>query len=402
MLRAASASAERRYFQTSTDCRARGSSARLDAVRHVTERSVRQRRPRRRSGPDPCDRGRRRRRGRQQPADADEVGRHLPRARPAGVRTDPHPRKPRAPPDVVRHRAARAHRRGRRGAQREPRHGRDRLAVDQPGRRGPDRGEDLLRAHRPADLAPQRGRAARARRLHEQPAAPWLGRPEEEPAARCRARLGAAQGDREGHRRARDAEDLRPRARSGDGQRDAGVLSRDRRRDQGAWLEADRPGDASGRRVLGATRGTGRRGGRLRGRAQGLGGVVAGPHRRRSASAAARLGELAGRPLRRSAGRRRRSRKLGAVARAVDPRWHARLARRSRRGANPGRRRGRHRADEPAAPTQRRRDLSRRVRRAAARHRLRRLHHARRRRLRADDAPASRSASRIRSRPRAA
>ena len=150
--------------------------------------------------------------------------------------------------------------------------------------------------------------------------------PQKNPLARRRARLGAAQGDREDHRRARHAEDLRPRDRPGDGQRDAGVLPRDRRAAQAARPEADRPGDAPGRRVLGAPAGAcGRRGqppsrkrarpGRCRGRAA----SASIPARRRAAGSNSLVGRFDEPP-----------------ADGIDPESSAQLLERLIRGGMPG------------------------------------------------------------------
>ncbi len=206
--------------------------------------------------------------------------------------------------------------------------GRDRLAVDQPGRRRPDRGEDLVRADRPADRPPQRERAARARRLHEQPAAPRLGRSAEEPLRG--AVLGSAL--HKAIEKITDEPDTQKIFGREIGQAMADAMP-------ACYLEivalvkqrglkptdlAMRPADEfSARPVASAASGWHR----LRGSAQGLGDVVAGPHRRRSRRAAAQLGALAGRPFRRAAGRQHRSGKLGAAARATDPRRHAGLDR---------------------------------------------------------------------------
>ena len=112
------------------------------------------------------------------------------------------------------------------------------------------------------------------------------------------------------------------------------------------------------------------------------------PHGSGDRSAAAQLGALDPRPLQqRRSGRCGRPRELGRAARSPDPRRHAGIDRHAGRSAPAGGGRGRRRADEPAAPPQRRRQLPRRVRPPAARHRLRLAHRPRGRGLRRDDAP---------------
>ena len=179
---------------------------------------------------------------------------------------------------ALRDRVERGHRRQERGQA----GGRDhRLAVDQPRRRRPDRGEDLVRADRPADRPSQRDRAARARRLHERPAAPRLGRPGD--GIPCAARSSASALHRAIEKVTEEPETQKIFARELGQAMANGMpacyreISADLKR---RAVRADRSRDAPGRRRRGARAGASDRAARhrLRGSAQGLGAVLDRPH----------------------------------------------------------------------------------------------------------------------------